>query len=211
MLADLCAATTVVCYSAYEALLFITAFVLGFFGAFRISEQVPCSKFGCMGICHNQVVLEQSAVHIWLQRSKTDQYGKGAWVTLQVQLDERVCPVSVVRQFLGVRLRAGEHFLIHVNLVPLSKYQFNFILRKCLELLGLRGFSFSSHSFRIGAASEGARRIPPLRRGGGLILLNCTQGLICLFNFQTGNRQCGFWDIPLFTGPVREQLSDLIL
>lgn len=117
MLADLCAATTVVCYSAYEALLFITAFVLGFFGAFRISEQVPCSKFGCMGICHNQVVLEQSAVHIWLQRSKTDQYGKGAWVTLQVQLDERVCPVSVVRQFLGVRLRAGEHFLIHVNLV----------------------------------------------------------------------------------------------
>jgi len=121
MLGGLCAATSVVCYYEYDAVLFKTAFVLGFFCAFRISEPMPGSKYGCSGIRYDQVLVEQSAVHIWLQRSKMDQCGRESWITLRAQGDAVVCPVSIVRQFLGVRPQGGGYFLKYLNLVPLSK------------------------------------------------------------------------------------------
>lgn len=48
--------------------------------------------------------------------------------------------------------------LIYSNLAPLTKYQFDVGLQRCLECMGLGNLSFSSHSFRIGAASEAAQR-----------------------------------------------------
>lgn len=71
--------TQVVCFSAYEASLFKTAYVLAFFSAFCISELVPVNKQGSSGIWYDQVVVDHSGVHIWLQSSKTDQCGKGRW------------------------------------------------------------------------------------------------------------------------------------
>lgn len=58
---------------------------------------------------------------------------------------------------MGFGSSGGGFFLIHVNLMPLTKYQFDVVLKKCLEKMGLNNLRFSSHSFRIGAASEGAR------------------------------------------------------
>lgn len=41
--------------------------------------------------------------------------------------------------------------------MPLTKYQFNAVLKRSLLSLGLGGFKVSTHSFRIGAATEAAR------------------------------------------------------
>lgn len=72
---------------------FSKAFVLAFFGAFRISELVPANKQGTSGIRFEQVVVDQFGVHIWLQQSKMDQCGKGRWVNLCVQEDGIVFPL----------------------------------------------------------------------------------------------------------------------
>lgn len=58
---------------------------------------------------------------------------------------------------MGFRPSGGFFFLIHVNLMPLTKYQFDAVLKKCLERMGLNNLKFSFHLFRIGAASEVAQ------------------------------------------------------
>lgn len=48
-------------------------------------------------------------------------------------------------------------FLIHADGSPLLRFQFVVVFRKCSRALGLEEKEFSSHSFRIGAATEAAR------------------------------------------------------
>ena len=157
ILSGLCRATSAVCFSDYEALLFRTAFALAYFGAFRISELIPANKKGVSGIRLEHVVLDRERVHIWLSCSKTDQGGRGRWVELKVQDGLATCPVALVKQFLGVRPPGGGNFLTHLDLLPLTKYQFDAVLKRSLGIMGLAAYKFSSHSFRIGAASEAAR------------------------------------------------------
>lgn len=158
LLGGLCGATKLVCFSEYEALLFNTAFSFAFFGAFRISELVPANKKESSGISYEQVVVDQFGVRVWLQHSKMAQAGRGCLVNLQAQENVLVCPVALVQRFLGAKPPVGGQFFIHANLEPLTKYQFDSVLQKCLNQLGLQNFRFSSHSFRIGAASEAARK-----------------------------------------------------
>lgn len=65
-------------------------------------------------------------------------------------------PVVVI-SFLSVRPGGGSgHFLVHLDLSPVTKYQFTYVLKHCMAHLGLDNLKFSSHSFRIGAASDAA-------------------------------------------------------
>lgn len=86
-----------------------------------------------------------------MQRSKTDQLGRGEWVTLSAGSDISVCLVAVVGSFLAA----------HPCASPLTTYQFSNVLNRCLGKLGLRNLRFSSHSFRIGAASDAAVKVMP--------------------------------------------------
>lgn len=46
---------------------------------------------------------------------------------------------------------------MHQDGLSLSQFQFVAVFKKCLEALGLGDQKFSSHSFRIGAATEAVR------------------------------------------------------
>lgn len=146
-----------VCVSAYEVTLFKVAFVLAFFGAFRISELVSPSKKVQGGIGFQEVQWEEEGVAIFLRKSKTDQGGRGRMVRVYPIHGSPQCPVSTVKEFLKVRPNVQGPFLIHLNCSMLSRFQFGAVFRKCLQGLGLVEKEFSSHSFRIGAATEAAR------------------------------------------------------
>lgn len=60
--------------------------------------------------------------------------------------------------FLEVRPAGQGAFLIHEDGAPLSRFQFVAVFRKYLRELGLEEKAFSSHLFRIGAATEAARQ-----------------------------------------------------
>lgn len=69
-----------------------------------------------------------------------------------------MCPVSVVWEYLAVRPQGQGPLLVHSDGSFLSTFQFVQVFRKSVTLTGQGAKDFSSHSFRIGAATEAARR-----------------------------------------------------
>lgn len=103
------------------------------------------------------VHLLPNMVRCWLGKSKTDQEGRGCWIELHELPGSLSCPVRSLREFLLVRPVGPRPLLVHQDGSFLSRYQFVAVFRKCLMALGLCASKYSSHSFRIGAATEAAR------------------------------------------------------
>ncbi|XP_077334541.1 integrase/recombinase xerD homolog [Lithobates pipiens] len=157
LLGRICEKLKVVCASGYEVLLFRAAFVLAFFGAFRIGELVSPSKKGRRGLFVEEVTCLNDRVTMRVRRSKMDQDGKGKEVVVFAIPGCQLCPVLVLREFLDCRPALLGPLLLHKGGEFLSRFQFIGVFRKCLQALGLGGEKFSSHSFRIGAAMEVVR------------------------------------------------------
>ncbi|XP_077309871.1 integrase/recombinase xerD homolog [Lithobates pipiens] len=157
LLGRICEKLRVVCSSGYEVVLFRAAFILAFFGAFRIGELVSPSKRGRGGLFVEEVACLTDRVTMKVRRSKTDQDGKGKEVVVFAIPGCHLCPVLVLREFLNCRPALLGPLLLHERGEFLSRFQFITVFRKCLLALGLGGEKFSSHSFRIGAATEAVR------------------------------------------------------
>lgn len=151
-----------VCLDVYEACLFRAAFALAFFGALRISELVSPSRVRAGGLLAGDVVLGEHSVECRVRRSKTDQLGKGVSLVLQELRGSPMCPLQVLRAYLELRPGGQGPLLMHCEGWFLSIFQFVQVFRKCLERMGKEAKEFSSHSFRIGAATKAARwGLPP--------------------------------------------------
>lgn len=146
-----------VCFSSFECLLFRSAFLLAFFGAFRLMELVAVNRTSPTGLLFSEACFCEEYLLLWLRRSKTDQRGRGRWIRLNRFLGSPLCPVEALRLFLDVRPSCGVALLCHEDGSPLTKFQFNSVLRRSLVGLGCGNFKVSAHSFRIGAATEAAR------------------------------------------------------
>lgn len=157
MIKQLMLSLETVCRSVYECVLFKAAFALAFFGALRISELVSPSKAIPGGLMYGDVELLQDMVRIWISRSKTDQAGKGMYLDFGRIAESSICPVRIVQSFKEVRLALNGPFLIHADGAFLSRYQFVAVFKQCVTRVGCDPVQFSSHSFRIGAATEAAR------------------------------------------------------
>ncbi|XP_073529602.1 uncharacterized protein [Phyllobates terribilis] len=147
-----------VCKSAWSIRLFWLAFSPAFFGAFRLGELVSPSRFVSGGLSKEDVNLYMDRIEVFLRCSKTDQFKQGCKVVLFAVAGSDMCPVRCVREF---GLVSGGHtslLLVHEDGSFLSRYQFLAVLKKCLEAGGIPPKEFSGHSFRIGAATEAARR-----------------------------------------------------
>lgn len=115
------------CRNGFEVILFRLAFSLAFFGAFRVSELVSPSKRSVGGLLLHQLP------------------------------GSDVCPVRCFQAFVAVRPGGPPPLLVHEDGSFLSKYQFVQVFRQCIRGLGREYMQFSSHSFRIGAATEASR------------------------------------------------------
>ena len=159
-LKQLVACLHLVCSNSYESTLFKTAFTLSFFGFFRVSELIGQGQSlsrGRTGIQKTDVRISNDKVVVKLRGSKTDQNGKGQSVSLpQVVESPDTCPVRVLLEYLQHRPKSGGLLLIHINSHPLSRYQFQAVLKKAAQFLGWPAQGYSSHSFRIGAATTAA-------------------------------------------------------
>lgn len=157
MLKQLMLSLEMVCRSIYERVLFKAAFALAFFGALRVSELVSPSKAIPGGLMHGEVKLLEDRVRIWISRSKTDQAGRGRYLEFGKIAEFSICSVRIVQSFKEVRPALTGPFLIHEDDECLSRYQFVTVFKKCVVIVGCDPLQFSSHSFRIGAATEAAR------------------------------------------------------
>ena len=147
-----------ICSSAFEVGLFQVAYSLAFFGALRVSELVAARPSGVSGgLEMRDVVVGAEALRIRLRRSKTDQGGRGAWIQLAAAPGSPCCPVALVRAYLGARpSTVHPNLLVHLDGGPLTCSQFTTICKRAIARLGDDPAHFTSHSFRIGAATTAA-------------------------------------------------------
>lgn len=145
------------CFSVFEVLVFRLAFSFAFFGAFRISELVAPSRIREGGLRAEDVQLKEASVECFLRRSKTDQRGRGSMVVFQALVVSPMCPVRCYGEYVQRRPAGPGPLLRHEDGSWLSQFQFTQVFRKGLIRIGVDPLNFSSHSFRIGAATEASR------------------------------------------------------
>ena len=83
--------------------------------------------------------------------------GRGAQILLHRCTGVKVCPVANVEAYLAIRPNQGASaLLLHEDATPLSRFQFTRVLSRAVAAAGLPPGDFTSHSFRIGAATTTA-------------------------------------------------------
>ena len=150
-------------------------FSLAFFGCMRASEYVSTSRDPAKHLMVKDVVfVGSSQLVVWLKKSKTNQHGPPEAVMLQ-ERPGPACPVKCMRTFIDARRSQGPlapetllfGSIVHGNV---SSTILNATIRRIILLTGAQHpEAYSSHSFRIGSATEAAARgvaIPDIQAMG---------------------------------------------
>ena len=133
------------------------ASAFAFYGFLRVSEYTnPKQRLhdkNSRTLTCQDISSSSDHVLIRLKKSKTDQYQQGATVTIS-RNDTHLCPVRAYFKYSAVRGSAHGPFFRFANNTWLTPQAFNKFIRHALpcEPSG----TYSSHSFRIGAASTAA-------------------------------------------------------
>ena len=147
-----------ICSSQYEQCLFHATALTAFNGAFRMAEVLAKAKADTTrtALWRSDLACSEQGAVIFPRKSKTDQKGQGARVELHPSTLSEICPVKALLDYLALRGERSGYLFCHTDGGPLTIYQFWTIAKKALLALGLDGFRFGTHSFRIGAASTAA-------------------------------------------------------
>lgn len=161
ILQSLLAALPHICASDYDAQMFKAAFMLAFFAFLRISE-FTSSRNEEIALHGDDVSFHYSRgkkfLHVHIRKSKTDQMAKGTVIRLPEGGSIDLCPVRAISNYMKVRSTAGLAFFTNFEGSPLSRQKFSMVLKKATTFCKLPVAHYSSHSFRIGAATSAAAR-----------------------------------------------------
>ena len=131
----------------------------------RVSEITVTSKTDESGLALNfedvtfHKMGDQGEMHVKIRSSKTDQKANSITRVLQKQTELGICPVYLLQSFLRVRfsgIKGSDKLYVHFDGSALTRYQFCYVLQKCLSFCEIP-FHIRSHSFRIGRATEMAK------------------------------------------------------
>ena len=156
LLGKLVAALRPVSDSTYERKMFKAAYLLAFFGLFRIGEFVADTKGRAQRsvLLLSDIAIQGNSLKVTIRFSKTDQKGLSTGLTLKGQSGNPLCPVEAIKEFLASRgQRAGPLFM-HFNGTFLSRFQFNSMLASTIRFVEPQQRNIKAHSFRIGGATN---------------------------------------------------------
>ena len=147
-----------VCRDAFESFLFKAVFLVAFFGFLRVSEFAKTANINVTRVLDiNDITFlgeSQSVANLQIRYSKTDQQGLGSVIQLCEGNDKLLCPVTALKQYLSVRPFIQGPLFLHFDSKVLLSHQVTAVLKKSVTVIGLDPALFSSHSFRIGAATS---------------------------------------------------------
>lgn len=161
ILQDMLSALGRACRSNYEVALFEAAFTLAFFAFLRVGEFTTKSRNdkGERVLAVHDIAFKDpghSAVQVRVRFSKTDQHGRAVVLVICKAPGVPICPVAAIERYLAIRPVCVGPFFIHMDKSPLTRFQFQSILTKSLLFSGHSVGKYSTHSFRIGAATTAA-------------------------------------------------------
>ena len=137
----------------FDYIMFWAACCTAFFGFLRVSE-FTCSSVFVPGRHLGFDDIEWDAAghyRLFLHTSKTDPFHHGCTILLGPS-GHQVCPVAAMSRYLAIRGFTSGPLFICANGTPLSPSMVNAWLRSIFKGAGVPG-NYSSHSFRIGAAT----------------------------------------------------------
>ena len=140
----------------FDHIMFWAACCTAFFGFLRVSE-FTCSGVFVPGRHLGFDDIDWDAAghyRLFLHTSKTDPFHHGCTILLGPS-GHQVCPVAAMSRYLAIRGSTPGPLFICANGTPLSPSMVNAWLRSILKGAGVLG-NYSSHSFRIGAATSAA-------------------------------------------------------
>ena len=146
-----------ICYSNYEFHLFKSAYLIAYFALLRVSEVVFTSHMQAdRPLLSNDVTLadDGKALFITIRVSKTNQRGVPTVLRIPTSDGSLFCCVTAVQQYLCLRPLNARYFLSHLNGKPMTRSQFSAVLAKAIRILRLPTGRYTSHSFRIGRATD---------------------------------------------------------
>jgi len=149
-------------HNRHDRRLLWCACLFAYFGFLRVSEYTNPKTWTHMKesrtLTWSRVTIKKNHIFIVLKKSKTDQTQHGTTVTIATN-NTPSCPIKAYNKYIKVR---GEHngpFFQFKNRSFLTPQRFNKVIKKALpaEAQGV----YTSHSFRIGAASTAAAQNYP--------------------------------------------------
>lgn len=156
ILKKICSVLPTFCYSEYECSLFKAAFLLAYHALLRVSEMVFSSHIQAnrpLFASDVHLVNEASAIRITIRFSKTNQSGVPTVLLIPRSHDSASCCVLAMQHYLHFRQPGPQYLFCHQNGTPLTRNQFSSVLAKAVRHAGLL-LNYSSHSFRIGRATD---------------------------------------------------------
>ena len=156
LLKKLVTALAPVCSSTYERAMLKCAFLLAFFGLFRIGEFISESreKADRAVLLLNDIALKKGFIKIRMRFSKTDQLGLANTIVFKGHKGHPLCPVAATTEFLAIRGKRPGPLFMHYNGTYLSRFQFNKILEGAMQVAAPEKRNIKAHSFRIGGATN---------------------------------------------------------
>lgn len=142
-----------------DKLLYWAAFTLAFYGFLRASEYTSPTHHHYdhrRTLLRKDITLTNTSMKVYIKASKTDQYRQTA-VVLIGKTGTSTCPINAMRKFLQ-QSESHRHlplFTFH-NGKYLTRRDVSALTKSLLRLTGANPALYSSHSYRIGAATTAA-------------------------------------------------------
>lgn len=150
-----------VCVNQFEVRLFRAAMLGVFWGFMCVGEFATDSKtrfqetllrFSDVLFCN--IGTPAASVLVHFRFTRTDKTGSPQVICLMQSEDQFLCPVNAFSvSAAGRPFRPDQPFFCHFDGSPLTRFQFNAVLKKTLAFFVSGASHFSAHCFRIGAAS----------------------------------------------------------
>ena len=132
----------------YNHIMLWAAILVAFFGFLRSSE--------LLALQHEDILRRSEGFHIIIKASKTDPFRHGVTVKLSFSGDSTLCAVTALDRLLAVSPSRQGLLFCFENKTPLTRRHLNTLIRELASCTGICSQQYSSHSFRIGAASTAA-------------------------------------------------------
>ena len=143
-------------FSSPEHLTLWAAILVAFFGFLRSNE--------LLALRHCDLHRTPAGYQVWIGQSKTDPFRSGASVHLPPSGDPNLCAVTALDALLaGSTTQNGPIFRFQSGTV-LTRHRLNHLIQDLAAQSGVEPGRYSSHSFRIGAASAAAAAGVPERK-----------------------------------------------
>ncbi|XP_016109652.1 uncharacterized protein, partial [Sinocyclocheilus grahami] len=138
-------------------------FILAFFGFLRCSELTITSSFNpnTHPTISDLTVLDDETISYFIKQSKTDQTRKGHFIFI-FNLQSPILPYQALLAFIQLKISQSklpsDPLFTDDSNRPVTRFWFQKHLKSVLLLSGIPADNFSSHSFRIGAATTAAKK-----------------------------------------------------